>query len=70
MVERLIADIASINHAGSNENQIHISASAGLLSMPAGDWASTADALIAVADGRLYAAKEKGGNQIVDTAPS
>ena len=70
VVERLIADIASINHAGSNENQIHISASAGLVSMPAGDWASTADALIAVADGRLYAAKEKGGNQIVDTAPS
>lgn len=70
VVERLITDIASIRHAGSNDSRIRISASAGLVTMPAGDWASTADALIAVADSRLYAAKEKGGNQIVDTAPS
>ena len=68
MTERLIADIATIRRAGSDDNQIRISASAGLVTMPAGDWASTSDALVAVADSRLYAAKEKGGNQIVDTA--
>ncbi|MGB1160223.1 MAG: diguanylate cyclase [Alphaproteobacteria bacterium] len=68
VTERLIADIATIRHAGSDDKQIRISASAGLVTMPAGDWASTSDALVAVADSRLYAAKEKGGNQIVDTA--
>ena len=69
VAKRLIADIATIPHAGSNDSNIRISASAGLVTMPAGDWASTSDALVAVADSRLYAAKEKGGNQIVDTAP-
>jgi GGDEF domain-containing protein len=30
----------------------------------------TAESLLAQADARLYAAKEKGGNQIMDAAPS
>jgi len=70
VVQRLIADVADLRHAGSDQGLIKISASAGLVTLPVGDWASTADALIARADARLYAAKEKGGNQIVDTAPS
>ncbi|MGB1146878.1 MAG: diguanylate cyclase [Alphaproteobacteria bacterium] len=70
VVERLVRDISEIQHAGSDEGKIRISASAGLVTMQPQDWTSTADALIAVADARLYAAKEKGGNQIVDTAPS
>lgn len=70
VVQRLVADVADVRHAGSDQGRIKISASAGVVTMLVGDWASTADALIAIADARLYAAKEKGGNQIVDTAPS
>lgn len=70
VVERLLNDIAEIDHAGRQSGGLRVSASAGLVTMQPQDWSSTADALIAVADTRLYAAKEKGGNQIVDTAPS
>lgn len=69
VVERLVQDIADIDHAGRQDDRIRISASAGVVTMQSKDWSSTADALLAAADNRLYAAKEKGGNQIVDTAP-
>jgi len=70
VVERLIDGIATIHHAGSNDGKVQISASVGLVTLQPDDWSSTGEALIAAADARLYAAKKKGGNQIVDAAPS
>ena len=70
VLARLIDGIASISHAGSDDNRTPISASAGLVTLEPDDWSSTTEALIAEADSRLYAAKKKGGNQIMDTASS
>ena len=70
VVEGQIDGIATIHHAGSNDGKVQISASVGLVTLQPDDWSSTGEARIAAADARLYAAKKKGGNQIVDAAPS
>lgn len=69
VIERLIAGVSTIRHAGALDGQIRISASVGLVTMRPDDWSLTSETLIAAADHRLYAAKKKGGNQIMDTAP-
>lgn len=74
VLQRLIDAIAGLPLASealaSKGAQPAVSASAGIVTLSPDNWTMTAESLLAQADARLYAAKEKGGNQIMDAAPS